>query len=415
MAALLLAIILLLAQGGGYVGGAAVAANAARLGRLPGFFTNDRIGIAVIWGFAAAFIPLIREVVVVEAYYAFGFVSAFIITSTTVFYVRDEVLNDRGIKPGSAEARSLKFAGFRGMIASYLMGIVLITQKTDALGAIVILAAVITVFQLYYAYGGARRDPQKLQPYTPSPSRRRDYESGIQRAHDKARARGIIDRVNLLLDEGALVKFNVDSARIRRLVTHVYSLDAHAFELQRMEAEYDDDQAHEPSAELDATYFKYFDGRDDILNRIESYSHYGIFTFIEKFYANWVSEEHGRDASEVQRAMISLLFPLTDDDLIFEQFQQYNWEKQPEEVWQFCRERYSWAKDQWPNLSSRLTTIWTLQELGIIPDEFDIKTIISVNARNDLREIRIHTHGPDASVTLSKVKMDETTNPDPSA
>ncbi len=37
IAALLLAIILLLAQGGGYVGGAAMAANAARLGRLPGF------------------------------------------------------------------------------------------------------------------------------------------------------------------------------------------------------------------------------------------------------------------------------------------------------------------------------------------------------------------------------------------
>ena len=323
LAALLLAIILLLAQGGGYVGGAAVASNAAKLGRLPGFFANDRIGIAVIWSFAAAFIPLIREVVVVEAYYAFGFVSAFIITSTTVFFVRDDALRDRGIVPNSPEARSLRFAGFRGMIASYAMGIVLITQKTDALGAIVILAVIITLFQLYCAYGGARKDPDKLSAYTPDPARKPDYESGIQRAHDKARARGIIDRVNALLEAGALVKFNVDSARIRRLVTYVYNLEPDAFELQKMEAQYDDEVAHEPSAALEATYDKYFNARNDILIKIETYSHYGIFTFIDKYYANWVNEEHGRDASDVQKAMISLLFPLTDDDAIFEQFQQY--------------------------------------------------------------------------------------------
>ena len=280
------------------------------------------------------------------------------------------------------------------MLASYAMGIVLITQKTDALGAIVVLAMLITLFQLYYAFGGARRDPAKLSAYTPAPDGKPDYHSGIQRAHDKARARGIIDRVNQLLEEGALVKFNVDSARIRRLVTYVYCLDKDAFELQRMEAEYDDDIAHEPSKELDDTYFKTFNARDEIIAKIESYSHYGIFTFIDKYYANWVNEEHGRNGADVQRSMISLLFPLTDDDLIFEQFQQYKWEQQPEEIWQFCRERYSWAKDQWPNLSGRLTTVWTLQELGLIPDEVDIKTIISVNARNDLREIKIHTHGP---------------------
>ena len=393
LAALLLAIILLLAQGGGFIGGAAVAANAAKLGRLPGFFANDRVGIAVIWGFAAAAIPLIREVVVVEAYYAFGFVSAFSITSTTVFFVRDDALRDRGIAPNSPEARSLRFAGLRGMLASYAMGLILITQKTDALGVIIVLAAIVTLFQLYYAFGGARRNPAKLAAYTPTPDSRADYESGIQRAHDKARARGIIDRVNALIEEGALVKFNVDSSRIRRLVTHIFSLDPEAFELQRMEAQYDDDLAHEPSVDLEATYHRYFDARDEIMNKIESYSHYGIFTFIDKYYANWINDEHGRDAADVQRAMISLLFPLTDDDLIYAQFQKYRWQKQPEEVWQFCRERYSWAKDQWPNLSGRLTTVWTLQELGLIPDEVDIKTIISVNARNDLREVKIHTHG----------------------
>ena len=375
------------------MGGAAVAANAAKLGRLPAFFANDRIGIAVIWGFAAAAIPLIREVVVVEAYYAFGFVSAFIITSTTVFFVRDDALRDRGIRPNSPEARSLRFAGMRGMVASYAMGIVLITQKTDALGVIAVLAAVITIFQLYYAFGGARKDPEKLTAYTPTPDHKPDYESGIQRAHDKARVRGIIDRVNAQLIAGAFVKFNVDSARIRRLVTHIYSLDPEAFELQRMEAQYDDDLAHEPSVDLEATYHRYFDARDEIMSKIESYSHYGIFTFIDKYYANWVNDEHGRDAADVQRAMISLLFPLMDDDVIFQQFQQYTWEKQPETVWQFCRERYSWAKDQWPNLSGRLTTVWTLQEVGLIPDEVDIKTIISVNARNDLREVKIHTQG----------------------
>ncbi len=402
MAALLLAIILLSAQGGGYIGGAAVAANAAKLGRLPGFFANDRIGIVVIWGFSAAFIPLIREVVVVEAYYAFGFVSAFIITSTTVFLVRDDALRDRGIKPQSPEARSLKFAGLRGMIASYAMGIVLITQKTDALGAIAVLAVLLTLFQLYYAFGGPRKDPGKLMAYTPVPDRRPDYASGIQRAHDKARARGIIDRVNLLLEEGALVKFNVDSSRIRRLVTFVYSLEDDAFELQKMEAEYDDDLAHEPSEDLDATYSKYFNAREDILAKIETYSHYGIFTFIDKYYANWVNLVHGRDAADVQKAMISLLFPLSNEDVIFEQFQRYKWQKQPEAIWQFCRERYSWAKDQWPNLSGRLTTVWTLQEVGLIPDEVDIKIVISINARNDLREIKIHTHGPLSQETAEK-------------
>ena len=395
LAALLLAIILLLAQGGGYVGGAAVAANAARLGRLPGFFSNDRIGIAVIWGFAAASIPLIREVVVVEAYYAFGFVSAFIITSTTVCFARDDALQDRGIEPGSPEARSLRFAGLRGMIASYIMGIVLITQKTDALGLIVVVSVLLTLFQMYCAYGGARKDPAKLQEYSPVPEAKPDYESGIQRAHDKARARGIIDRVNALLEEGALVKFNVDHQRIERLVTHVYSLEPDAFVQQFEEAQYDDDIAHEPSQELEATYDKYFNARDEIFNRIESYSHYGIFTFIDKYYANWVNEEHGRDAAEVQKAMISLLFPMTDDEIIWQQYQKYVWEKQPEAIWQFCRQRYTWAKDQWPNLSGRLTTVWTLQEMGLIPDEIDITTVISVNARNDLREVRIHTHGPE--------------------
>lgn len=393
VAALLLAIILLLAQGGGYVGGAAVAANAATLGRLPRFFLDDRIGIAVIWGFAAVFIPLIREVVIVESYYAFGFVSAFIITSTTVFFVRDDALLDRGIKPGSGEAKSLRFAGLRGMIASYIMGIVLITQKTDALGAIVIIGAIVTIYQLYYAFGGPRKEPEKIEPFVPAPDKARIYASGIQRAHDEARQRGIVDRVNELIAEGALVKFNVAPEKITTLITYVYNLEPDAFDSHGDDDHHEEDHAHEPSLDLEETYDKYYNARDEIIATVEKYSHYGIFTFIAKYYANWISEEHGRDAAEVQKSMISLLFPLTDDDLIWEEYRNYNWAKQPEPIWQFSRERYQWAKDQWPNLSGRLTTIWTLQEMGLIPDEVDIKTIISINSRNDLREIKIHTHG----------------------
>ena len=115
------------------------------------------------------------------------------------------------------------------MIASYIMGIVLITQKTDALGAIVMIGIIVTLYQLYYAYGGARRDPEKLVPYEPVPAKQRSYESGIQRAKEEARQRGIVDRVNELIEEGAMVKFNVEPERITRLVTYVYNLEPDAF------------------------------------------------------------------------------------------------------------------------------------------------------------------------------------------
>lgn len=102
----------------------------------------------------------------------------------------------------------------------------------------------------------------------------------------------------------------------------------------------------------------------------------------------------------------------SDDDVIFEQFRQYQWGKQPEAIWQFCRERYLRAKDQWPNLSGRLTTVWTLQEVGLIPDEVDITTIISVNARNDLREVRIHTHGPPSQFSATEPEQTQETDTD---
>lgn len=195
VAGTLLSIILLLAQGGGYVGGAAVAANAARLGRLPSIFSDDRIGIAVIWGVSAVLIPIIREVVIVEAYYAFGFVSAFVITSTTVFFVRGDALLERGIQPGSSEAKSLKFAGLRGMIASYIMMIVLITQKTEALGAIVLAGGAITLFQIFIARRGMKAPQTVTLPEFDPGTSRLAYENGIQRAYAQAYQRGIADAV----------------------------------------------------------------------------------------------------------------------------------------------------------------------------------------------------------------------------
>jgi hypothetical protein len=375
IAGTLLAIILLLAQGGGYIGGAAVAANAARLGRLPGFFADDRIGIAVIWGIAAALIPVIRQVVVVEAYYAFGFVSAFVITSTTVFLVRDDAMKARGIEPGSGEAKSLKFAGLRGMIASYFMMIVLITQKTEALPAIIFAGTIITLFQIFYSNGGIKRKEVDLpvpayEPGTGEP----DYEMGLSRAHDQARQRGIVDSVFDLIDAGAFAKFNVGPDRVIQLVCYLYNLDPDLFRDRGAHH----DHIEEPSIELEETYQNANAQRDKILRRVEDYSHFGIFMFINNYHINWVDLDHGRDASVVQKAMLDILFPLTDHDEIWEEFRHFEPKFQPEPIWQFSRRRYVWAKDQWPNLSDRITTIWTLQDFGLIPSDIDVKTVISV-------------------------------------
>jgi hypothetical protein len=404
LSGILLAIILLLAQGGGYIGGAAVAANAAQLGRLPRFFLNDRWGIGVIWGVAAVLIPVIREVVIVEAYYAFGFVSAFIITSTTVFFVREDVLHSRGIEPGSEEARSLKFAGLRGMIASYIMGMVLVTQKTDALFVIVLFGAAITLFQIYYSRGGFGRQKPQVEEAAAVPTialRRGDvvksYPSGWTRAKDEARQRGSAALLKDLIAEGAMIKFNVPYEVLYRLVQYMYDIspeychpDAHN--------DHDPDDHHEPSSDLEVIYHAAYNQRKEMLKAVEEMSHYGIFTFIEKYYHNWVHEKYGRDAAAVQRVMIKILFPRTDTEQVWQEYQGYEWIKMPEDIWQFCRLRYNWAKDQWPNLSDRVTTVWTLQELGLIPDDVDIHMVIAVTERNDVRAVDIHidsVHNPD--------------------
>ncbi len=392
IAGTLLAIILLLAQGGGYVGGAAVAANAARLGRLPNFFEEDRIGIAVIWGISAILIPIIRQVVVVESYYAFGFVSAFVITGTTVFFVREDVLRERGIDPASAEARSLRFAGLRGMIASYIMAIVLVTQKTDALLVIALAGAAITLFQLYIAHGSLKRrttDEVPL-PELPPGASSVAYEMGIQRAHDQARQRGIADALEELIESGAMAKFNVGPERIRKLVAYLYNIDPALFSHNGQRHEYE--RIEEPNLDLEKTYRLAYEQREEIARRVESYSHFGIFTFIHNYYVNWVAPEHGRDATAVQRAMVDILFPLTDPKVIWAEFCAFQPQRQPEPIWQFSRHRYLWAKDQWPNLSGRITTIWTLQDFGLVPKELDVKMVITVADGKQYRQVEIHTH-----------------------
>jgi len=405
IAGILLAIILLLAQGGGYVGGSAVAANAARLGRLPSFLDDDRIGVIVIWAISAVLIPIIREVVVVEAYYAFGFVSAFVITSTTVYFVRDDALRDRGIEPKSQEAKSLRFAGLRGMIASYIMLIVLVTQKTDALLVIIAAGALITAFQLFIAHGNLKLKKAAVTlPQFPPGTRKFHYEVGLERAHDEARQRGIARATEELLESGALAKFNVDSHRVRLLVSYLYNVDMALFKLNG----HHDDHEHieEPNLELEATYQQAHNQRDKIARRIEDYSHFGIFMFVHNYHLNWVSPENGRDASTVQQAMLDILFPLTSHEVIWAEYQQFTPQKLPEVIWQFSRQRYLWAKDQWPNLSGRITTIWTLQDFGLIPKELDIKTVVSVADGRQYKLVKIHTTATGEGMEIEKETLE---------
>ncbi|MCO6449178.1 MAG: APC family permease [Caldilineales bacterium] len=406
VAGVLLAIILLLAQGGGYVGGAAVAANAARLGRLPAFFTDDRIGIAVIWAISAVLIPIIRQVTVVEAYYAFGFVSAFIITSTAVFFVRKDVLEKRGIDPHSSEAKSLKFAGFRGMIASYLMGIVLITQKTDALLLIATTGAVITLFQIYIARGGFRKGKPKEVSVEPEViTEKKTYDMGIERALDHARQRGTVDAVEHLIESGMLQKFNVGPRRIRRLAYHLYDIDLTLFDIDHGPDGHE--RIEEPNLELEAAYQQAFGEIDQIARRIEDYSHIGIFMYIRNYHLNWVAPEQGRDEAEVTQTMLDILFPLTPHDEIWREYQAFTPQRFPENIWQFSRQRYQWAKEQWPNLSDRITTIWTLQDFGLIPKELDIRMVISVADGKQYRRVSIHTHMEGDGIDTEKETLDD--------
>ena len=64
--------------------------------------------------------------------------------------------------------------------------------------------------------------------------------------------------------------------------------------------------------------------------------------------------------------MIHALFPRTPEAEVWQEFQDFDWTEQPEAVWQFSRQRYIWAKDQWPNVSGHVTTLWTLEDLGML-------------------------------------------------
>jgi hypothetical protein len=136
---------------------------------------------------------------------------------------------------------------------------------------------------------------------------------GLLRAHDEARQRGIVHAVEDLIHEGAFAKFNVGPDRIRMIICYLYKLAPLAFVHESHH-----ERIEEPSTELQDTYQAAFDQRKQILRDVEDYSHFGIFTFIHNYHINWVSEEHGRDESVVQKAMLSILFPQTDSQEIWE-------------------------------------------------------------------------------------------------
>ncbi len=397
VAGLLLAVILLLAQGGGYVGGAAVAANAARLGRLPALFLDDRVGIAVIWFIAAVLIPIIRQVTVVEAYYAFGFVSAFVISSTAVFFVRDDVLRDKGLEPGSPEARALRFAGLRGMIASYAMLVILVVMKYHALLAIVVAGGLITLIQWVTANGGwKKQDARALLEKVLTTRGPITYHSGLERALDQARQRGLADALEDLLARGLLDKFNVERDRIRRAAAAHFYVDPRFFRFEvlpaglRRSAWEDPHHEHseEPSLLLEEAYRRAYARQPEIARVIEEYSHFGIFTFIRNFHPNWVAPGRGRPPEIVQQAMLKTLFPNTPFAEIWAQFRAYRHRVLPPAIWQFARQRYTWAKDQWPNLSDHITTIWTLQDYDMLPKDIIAEVaVIRADGQRHLRRV----------------------------
>ena len=107
----------------------------------------------------------------------------------------------------------------------------------------------------------------------------------------------------------------------------------------------------------------------------------------------------------MQRAMVNILFPAVDNEDIWQAFQAYKPEQVPEAVWQFCRERYHWAKDQWPNLSDRITTIWTLQDFGLIDKDIDVKTVVSVANKREQQFVRVTTKSSGGDV-VSKDTLD---------
>jgi hypothetical protein len=219
-------------------------------------------------------------------------------------------------------------------------------------------------------------------------------KSGVERAIEQARQRGVADAVEDLIAEGRLVKFNVGDHRIHRLVIHLYHLDSNIFEHDEEHHE----RIEEPSLIMEEAYERAYAQKESILRRIEDCSHYGIFMFINNYHVNWVSPETGRGSEVVQQAMIDILFPLTPHEEIWAEYKAFKPMRQPEDAWQFSRQRYRWAKNQWPNLSDRITTIWTLQDFGLAPKDVDFDMVVTVANGKQFRRIRVHTTMPDEEI-----------------
>ena len=223
---------------------------------------------------------------------------------------------------------------------------------------------------------------------------------GVARAHDQARQRGVVDAVEEMIATGALAKFNVGPHRIRKLISYLYNVDPEFFTAYALTAHHD--RTEEPNLDLEATYQSAYNDKAKIARRIEDYSHFGIFMFISNYHLNWVSDEHGRGASVVQQVMVDILFPLTPHEEIWQEWCNFERKTQPEEIWQFSRMRYIWAKDQWPNLSGRVTTIWTLQDFGLLSSKLDFKTVISVANGRQYQVVNVHMSGDAEDVTIDK-------------
>ncbi|MBK8128003.1 MAG: hypothetical protein IPK53_03365 [bacterium] len=53
-----------------------------------------------------------------------------------------------------------------------------------------------------------------------------------------------------------------------------------------------------------------YNQRQQVAQRNEHFSRFGIFMFIHNYHVNWVDEERGRMFPLVQRAMLDILFHL---------------------------------------------------------------------------------------------------------
>jgi hypothetical protein len=195
----------------------------------------------------------------------------------------------------------------------------------------------------------------------------------------------------------------VGPERVITLVCYLYNVDRKLFEMHDEHHE----RIEEPSLELEETYTAALNEREQILKQVERYSHYGIFMFIYNYSINWIDTDKGRDETIVQRAMLDILFPLTDHAEIWQEFCAFKPQFFPEPIWQFCRRRYVWAKDQWPNLSGRVTTIWTLQDFNLLSKDIDIDTVISVADGKQKIRVRIPTQPTEEGIWDSTTEAEE--------